>query len=159
MTKHNISQKKLEKNFLATIQSHYFCFRGRLSRRPFMMRTLLLVVLQFVVNLLLYGRITNYFLGGHMNHALFFSLLLLLISLLIIWAQLALGWRRFHDLNRAGAIFLLPFCCYVASYLLPLWHFDTLATMAQSLTAVSYLGLFTVKGTSGDNAYGAERAH
>lgn len=32
------------------------------------------------------------------------------------------------------------------------------ATAAQSIMAVSYLGLFTVKGTSGDNAYGPERA-
>lgn len=55
-------------------------------------------------------------------------------------------------------MFAVPFICYLASYVLPVLGQDTAAMAAQSIMAVSYLGLFTVKGTSGDNAYGPERA-
>jgi uncharacterized membrane protein YhaH (DUF805 family) len=43
------------------------------------------------------------------------------------------------------------------SYIAPVMGWDIGATAFQSITAVSFLGLFTVKGTPGDNAYGPER--
>ena len=75
-----------------------------------------------------------------------------------VWAHLSLGTRRFHDLNKPGALFAIPYIAYLASYILPVLAFDTAALAAQSIMAVCYLGLATVKGTDGDNAYGPERA-
>ena len=73
------------------------------------------------------------------------------------------SFRDFADLKAkyfrfTGRIQRRPFICYLASYVLPVLGQDTAAMAAQSIMAVSYLGLFTVKGTSGDNAYGSERA-
>lgn len=141
------------------LRDKYFTFTGRVARRPYVFRTLLLLVAQFMFTLILYSKIVESIIIGRSELAWMFGLLLLLLSVPTIWAQLALGWRRCHDLNQRGLLFVIPYLCYLGSYVLPIWGIEGTITMAvQSITAISFLYFFTVKGTTGDNAYGPERS-
>ncbi|WP_296826091.1 DUF805 domain-containing protein [uncultured Megasphaera sp.] len=142
----------------ADLKAKYFRFTGRIQRRPFLVRTLILMVAQFMFTLILYSKIVESILIGHLDYAIIFGILFIALTIPTVWAHLSLGARRFHDLNKPGALFAVPFICYLASYAFPVLGFDTAALAAQSIMAVSYLGLATVKGTDGDNAYGPERA-
>ena len=117
-----------------------------------------LMFAQFMFSIILYSKIVESILINHMEYAIIFGIIFVLLSIPAIWSQISLGIRRCHDINKPGLMFAVPFICYLASYVLPVLGQDTAATAAQSIMAVSYLGLFTVKGTSGDNAYGPERA-
>ena len=134
----------------ADLKAKYFRFTGRIQRRPFIFRTLILMFAQFMFSIILYSKIVEY--------AIIFAIIFVLLSIPAVWSQISLGVRRCHDINKPGLMFAVPFICYLASYVLPVLGQDTAAMAAQSIMAVSYLGLFTVKGTSGDNAYGPERA-
>ena len=142
----------------ADLKAKYFRFTGRIQRRPFIFRTLILMFAQFMFSITLYSKIVESILINHMEYAITFGIIFVLLSIPAIWSQISLGVRRCHDINKPGLMFAVPFICYLASYVLPVLGQDTAATAAQSIMAVSYLGLFTVKGTSGDNAYGPERA-
>ncbi len=143
---------------LAELKTKYFIFTGRLPRRPFIMRSLILMAAQFLFSVILYSRFVEAVFINRPEFAAVFAIIFILLSIPVVWSELSLGMRRCHDMNKQGAVFLIPFFCYMASYVLPVFGFDTAATAAQSIMAVSYLGFFTVKGTSGDNAYGPERA-
>ncbi len=143
---------------LAELKAKYFVFTGRLPRRSFIMRTLVLMFAQLMFSAILYSRFAEAVLINRMDYAAVFGIIFVLLSIPVIWSQLSLGVRRCHDMNKQGALFIIPFACYLASYILPIAGMDTAAMAAQSIMAVSYLGFFTVKGTAGDNAYGPERA-
>lgn len=140
------------------LKEKYFRFTGRVQRRPFLARTLILMFAQFMFSIILYSKIIESILIQHIDYAVIFGLIFILLTIPTVWSHLSLGTRRFHDLNKPGSLFAIPFICYLASYIFPVLGFDTAAMAAQSIMAVSYLGLVTVKGTSGDNAYGPERA-
>lgn len=140
------------------LKTKYFTFAGRVQRRPFIFRTLLLMFAQFMFSVILYSRIVESILIGRMEYAVIFAIIFIVLTIPAVWSQLSLGMRRCHDINKSGWLFIIPFLCYIASYVLPILGLDIAATAVQSVTAVSYLGFFTVKGSSGDNAYGPERA-
>lgn len=140
------------------LKGKYFSFKGRIARRPFAMRLLLLIVAQFMFTFILYSKIVESIIIQRLDFAWGFGILLLVLTIPTVWSQLSLGWRRFHDMNKPGALFIIPYLCYLTSYLAPILALDTLGTAIQSITAVCLLGLFTVRGTEGDNAYGQERA-
>lgn len=141
------------------LKAKYFRFHGRLARQPFFFRTLILMIAQFMFTAILYMKTIEAIFIGRMEFAIAFGVLFVVLSIPTIWAQLSLGMRRCHDINKPGALFLIPFACYVLSYVCTAWGIDDTITMAvQSVMAVTYLGLVMVKGTSGDNAYGPERA-
>ncbi len=142
----------------ADLKAKYFRFTGRIQRRPFLARTLILMVAQFMFSLILYSKIIESILIGHEDYAIIFGLIFLVLTVPTVWAHISLGTRRFHDLNKPGALFAIPYMAYLASYILPVLALDTAALAAQSIMAVCYLGLATVKGTDGDNDYGPERA-
>ncbi|WP_301860878.1 DUF805 domain-containing protein [uncultured Megasphaera sp.] len=142
---------------LAELKAKYFVFTGRLRRRPFIMRTLILMAAQFFFSFILYSRFVEAVLIGRQDFAIVFAIIFLVLTIPVVWAQLSLGMRRCHDMNKQGAMFIIPFISYILSYIFPIAALDTAATAAQSIMAVTYLALFTVRGTNGDNAYGKER--
>lgn len=142
----------------ADLKAKYFRFSGRIQRRPFIFRTLILMFAQFMFSIILYSKIVESILINHTDYAIIFGIIFVLLTIPAVWSQLSLGVRRCHDINKTGSLFIIPFLCYLGSYILPVLGQDTAVTAVQSIMAVSYLGLFTVKGTSGDNAYGPERA-
>ena len=143
---------------LAELKAKYFVFTGRLARRPFIFRTLILMFAQFMFSAILYSRFVEAILIGRSDYAAVFAVIFIILTIPAIWSQLSLGMRRCHDMNKQGALFIIPFACYLCSYIFPILGWATAATAAQSIMAVSYLGFCTVKGTAGDNAYGPERA-
>ncbi len=141
------------------LKQKYFRFRGRIGRRQFLLRTLILMIAQFMFTAILYAKIAESLWLGLQAFALGFALLFIVFTIPAVWSQLSLGMRRCHDLNQGGAVFFIPFLCYIGSYLCVAWGVDDSITLAvQSITAVTYLALATVKGTTGDNTYGPERA-
>ena len=120
---------------LAELKAKYFVFTGRLP--------LVLMFAQLMFSAILYSRFAEAVLINRMDYAAVFGIIFVLLSIPVIWSQLSLGVRRCHDMNKQGALFIIPFACYLASYVLPIAGMDTAATAAQSIMAVSYLGFFT----------------
>lgn len=141
------------------LKRKYFRFRGRIGRRQFLLRTLILMIAQFMFTAILYAKVAESLWIGRPEFALGFGILFIALTIPAVWSQLSLGMRRCHDLNQRASVFFIPFLCYIGSYLCVGFGVDDSITLAvQSVTAVTYLALATVKGTSGDNAYGPERA-
>lgn len=139
------------------LKAKYFTFHGRIHRRPFMMRMLLLIFVQIFFSMILYSRFVESILIDKMDYAIIFAIIFAVLLIPVVWSMCSLGTRRCHDINKSGALFAIPFICYLLSYVAPAMGWDIGAMAFQSVTAVSFLGLFTVKGSSGDNAYGPER--
>jgi uncharacterized membrane protein YhaH (DUF805 family) len=144
------------RNF-ADLKAKYFSFRGRIQRRPFILRMLILIFVQVFFSMILYSRFVEAILIGKMEYAILFAIIFFVLLIPVLWSMCSLGTRRCHDINKSGALFIIPFGCYMFSYIAPVMGWDIGATAFQSITAVSFLGLFTVRGTPGDNAYGPER--
>lgn len=140
------------------LKEKYFAFHGRIARRPFIMRTLLLIVAQFMFTFILYSKIVESIIIHRSDFAWGFGILLIVLTIPTVWSQLSLGWRRCHDMNKGGALFIIPYLYYLGSYVAPILALDTVGTAVQSITAVCFLAFFTVRGTEGDNAYGPERS-
>lgn len=142
---------------LAELKAKYFVMTGRLSRRPFIMRTLILMFAQFMFSIILYSRITEAILVQKPEFAVIFGIIFILLTIPAVWSQISLGVRRCHDMNRQGAFFMIPFICYLASYIAPILGWSTVADIVQGLAAVFYLALFFIKGNGTDNVYGPAR--
>ena len=142
----------------ADLKAKYFTFHGRLARKPFILRILLLSFAQFIMTIIMLNRLMEALMIQNMTFAAIFGVIFLAFTVPIMWSQLSLGFRRCHDLNQPGALFLIPYICYISSFLTTAWGYETAGIIVQSITAVIYLALFTVRGTVGDNAYDHERA-
>ena len=141
------------------LKEKYFYFHGRVARRPFLMRTILLMIAQFMFTFILYLKLAEAITIGRSDFAALFGLLLVVLTIPTVWSELSLGWRRCHDINKSGALFIIPYLCYLGSFLGPILGLDSPVAMAvQSIMAVTYLGLFYVRGTEGDNASGPARS-
>ena len=140
------------------LKAKYFTFKGRLSRKPFIFRMILVSFAQLMMTIILLNRLMEALMLQMLEFAALFGFLFILFSLPMIISQFSLGWRRFHDLNQPGILFIIPYVCYTAAFLLIGWHYETEAMIAQAVTAVLYVGLFSIRGTVGDNAYDRERS-
>ena len=103
----------------ADLKAKYFRFTGRIQRRPFIFRTLILMFAQFMFSIILYSKIVESILINHMEYAIIFAIIFVLLSIPAVWSQISLGVRRCHDINKPGLMFAVPFICYLASYVLP----------------------------------------
>jgi uncharacterized membrane protein YhaH (DUF805 family) len=139
------------------LKDKYFVMKGRLGRKAFAARSILLMICQFIMTVVLLGRLYEALYIGDSTYIMLFCALLVIFNVPFLWTQLSLGVRRCHDLNHHGALFLIPFVCYYASFLTTNFGLDTAALAVQSITAVLYLALFSVRGTVGDNVYGREK--
>ena len=117
------------------------------------------MIAQFMFTFILYRKLAEAITIVRSDFAALFGLLLVVLTIPTVWSELSLGWRRCHDINKSGALFIIPYLCYLGSFLGPILGLDSTVAMAvQSIMAVTYLGLFYVRGTEGDNAYGPARS-
>ncbi len=110
-----------------TFKEKYFCFQGRLNRKPYILRSILLSIGSGIV-------------AGILAVLLGDSLLSIMscaaISVAAFLSALSLCVRRLHDLNRTGLLWLLSFIPVINFFL------------------AIYVIFF--KGTEGDNRYGPD---
>jgi uncharacterized membrane protein YhaH (DUF805 family) len=140
------------------LRAKYFTFKGRLPRKPFIVRILMLSFAQFIMTLILLNKIFEALMVQETTLAIVFAIIFIVFSIPMIASQVSLGYRRCHDLNQPGIAFIIPYLCYIASFLTTAWHYEMASLITQSVTAVLYLALFSVRGTVGDNAYDRERS-
>ena len=111
------------------IKRDYFSYTGRLNRKIYFIRSLVLVVIECILFVLIDELDTR---------SDDFSLILMLLSFILlclcIVADFMLDMRRFHDLDKSGYFALLS--------LIPV------------ITPFLYLYLFLMPGTKGANQYG-----
>ena len=95
-----------------------FGFQGRISRQPFWLIKLMLVVLNAVVHLAIFASIGRERLASVSSHHDFWRqvgalnvIVLLVLAIVTVWIALAAGVKRFHDRDKAGwwvLIFFVP---------------------------------------------------
>ncbi len=142
---------------LAELKAKYFVLTGRLARRPFIMRTLILMFAQFMFSIILYSRIVEAVLIQRKEFVVIFGIIFIILTIPVVWSQISLGVRRCHDMNRQGAVFMIPFVCYLASYITLVLGWSMAADIVQGLACAFYLALFFIKGNAADNVYGPAR--
>ena len=131
---------------MADLKAKYFTFSGTLERKPCAARLVMLLFCQFIMTAILAGRIIEALFVGQLFFTIFFGVLLVALNIPVIWAEFSLGVRRLHDLQKPGLLFIVPFLCYIASFAATAMGYDMVATIVQSVTAVLFLALFTIKG-------------
>lgn len=119
--------KLMNSDFIQMIKRDYFSYTGRLNRKIYFIRSLVLVVIECILFVLIDELDTR---------SDDFSLILMLLSfiLLCIVADFMLDMRRFHDLDKSGYFALL--------------------SLIPAITPFLYLYLFLMPGTKGANQYG-----
>lgn len=75
----------------ADLKAKYFRFTGRIQRRPFIFRTLILMFAQFMFSIILYSKIVESILINHMEYAIIFGIIFVLLSIPAIWSQISLA--------------------------------------------------------------------
>ena len=73
----------------ADLKAKYFRFTGRIQRRPFIFRTLILMFAQFMFSIILYSKIVESILINHMEYAIIFGIIFVLLSIPAIWSQIS----------------------------------------------------------------------
>lgn len=93
---------------LNKIKNEYFCFEGRINRKFYITRSLIIAVVVMVLYFIIYAATTDIF--GIMSD--FGMMLTLIVQLVGTVAGISLNIRRFHDFNKSGwwiLIFMVPF--------------------------------------------------
>lgn len=121
--------KLMNSDFIQMVKRDYFSYTGRLNRKIYFIRSLVLVVLECILFVLIDELDTR---------SDDFSLILMLLSFILlclcIVADFMLDMRRFHDLDKSGYFALL--------------------SLIPAITPFLYLYLFLMPGTKGANQYG-----
>ncbi len=114
-----------------TFKEKYFCFQGRLNRKPYILRSILLSIGSGIA-----AGILGVLLGVLLGDSLLSYVGCAVISAAAFLSALSLCVRRLHDLNRSGLLWLLSF--------IPVINF--------------FLAIYVIffKGTEGDNRYGPD---
>lgn len=142
---------------IGDLRAKYFRTEGRLARRPFILRTLVLMAAQVLYSLILYSRFVESLLIGRQDLAILFFIIFIILSIPVVVAEFSLGVRRCHDLNIQGAAFIIPLFFYLSLYILPLVKNVLLWNVFLAAAAVMYLCLFTMNKKDKDNIYGEDR--
>lgn len=87
-------------SFVDEVKAKYFCFEGRLNRKPYFLRLLILGIIAGILMMIFKGAAAE---------STILSLVCGVIYAVALVGQLSLSIRRAHDLNRTGWIVLLSF--------------------------------------------------
>lgn len=124
----NDINRVMNSDFMQMMKRDYFSYQGRLNRKPYFWRSLLIMFLETVC----------YIIFDSVWDDDLVSVILLLLSIavfiLCVTADIMLDIRRLHDVNRSGWFVLL--------------------TLIPAVTPFFYLYLFLMPGTDGNNQYG-----
>lgn len=106
-TNFNVNNNSAD-GILNKIKNEYFCFEGRINRKFYITRSLIIAVVVMVLYFIIYAATTDIF--GIMSD--FGMMLTLIVQLVGTVAGISLNIRRFHDFNKSGwwiLIFMVPF--------------------------------------------------
>ena len=104
----NVVNNNSSDGILNKIKNEYFCFEGRINRKFYITRSLIIAVVVMVLYFIIYAATTDIF--GIMSD--FGVMLTLIVQLVGTIAGISLNIRRFHDFNKSGwwiLIFMVPF--------------------------------------------------
>ena len=142
----------------------FFSFSGRLNRKPYCLRSLLLVAITIISFIALFSFVGVGIAEAQNPFAILGELgivlvLVLALYLIILVASVALAVRRLHDRDKSGwwvlVFILLPSVLQSAAGQAPdLALVLQLASFAISLWALVELGF--LRGTPGPNRYGPD---
>lgn len=147
-----------KKSGFEEVKADYFSYKGRLNREKFVVRTFSSTIIFGFVILVCYS-ISN--LIGIINLKNNLMTYLLLGAFFAIWllANVSLGVRRAHDLNRSGKWYLWV----VAFFITILLHLNSYTMISLSIDVI--IALFFIycycfyKGTVGENKYGKDQVN
>lgn len=124
-------QRFINSDFVQMLRQDYFSYSGRLNRKPYFYRSLILGIIQVICYIILDTPM-------EIDTALAIVLFCVfgMIFVLCIVADTMLDIRRFHDLNLSGWLVLL--------------------TVIPAFTPFVYLYLLIAPGTKGVNKYGED---
>ena len=117
---------------LNKIKNEYFCFEGRINRKFYITRSLIIAVVVMVLYFIIYAATTDIF--GIMSD--FGMMLTLIVQLVGTVAGISLNIRRFHDFNKSGWWILILMVPFVNLYF--------------------SIKLLCIRGDVGTNNYGAD---
>lgn len=153
-----------QKTILDTIKEKYLTFKGRLNRKPFLIRNLLLFALSMIMRVLSVLVIKS----DIDAITLIFAIILLIYVVFTWWSSLSLTIRRLHDIGHSAKTLLLPLI--FANVIAIAWVtygtiiYETDASILDGgsvflaiVTVFNFiftLYLFFKKGTNGKNKYG-----
>ena len=106
-TNFNVNNNSAD-GILNKIKNEYFCFEGRINRKFYITRSLIIAVVVMVLYFIIYAATTDIF--GIMSD--FGMMLTLIVQLVGTVAGISLNIRRFHDFNKSGwwiLILMVPF--------------------------------------------------
>ena len=130
---------------MSAFMDSFFQTKGRLNRKGYILRLVILVVLIFLCQIVM-SQLTNA--QGNLRYAAFFFLITQFILLI---GSLLIAVRRLHDLNFSGYWVIVIGIMNVAGVLAP---------GIQITTGLIQLGvtisLMSIKGSKGENKYGAD---
>jgi uncharacterized membrane protein YhaH (DUF805 family) len=141
------------------LRSDLFSFVGRIHRASFILLSIACAVI-FYVLIILIGiciEISDQFTAPF----IFFFAALIALFIFNVWASIALGVKRLHDLNLSGAhmiwIYLLNvFIGLLSPFIIFSWGV-VLVMLGALLSCGIMLWLSCTPGTNGDNKYGPPR--
>ncbi|MDL2281082.1 DUF805 domain-containing protein [Selenomonadales bacterium OttesenSCG-928-I06] len=114
------------------MKNKFFSCEGRLNRKPYIIRIIILWLLSFIISSILYTTMQEQGI-----------ILAFVLTLPLTLASISLGIRRLHDLNYRGwwLVGLLALCCI---------------PVVQVLAIIPVLLLLCVRGTKGANKFGQD---
>ena len=142
-------------NMIAMIRDYLFSFKGRVDRELMWVYLAIAVVSMIVLS------IVSMVLGK----GLMFLIVAAPIVIALLWSMLAVGTKRRHDRNTSGTLALIVFVALLVSLGLggavpagPAHDFvmGLLNTVRIGLALYLFVNLFVLKGTTGENDYGAD---
>ena len=128
-----------------TFVDSFFRTKGRLNRKGYMLRLVILLVLIFFCQIVM-SQLANA--QGNLRYAVFFFLI---AQFILVIGNLFIAVRRFHDLNLSG---------YWAIIIGVLSATGVISPSIEVLTGLTQLGitifLISIKGSKGENKYGTD---
>ena len=128
-----------------TFVDSFFRTKGRLNRKGYMLRLVILLVLIFFCQIVM-SQLANA--QGNLRYAVFFFLI---AQFILVIDNLFIAVRRFHDLNLSG---------YWAIIIGVLSVTGVISPSIEVLTGLTQLGitifLISIKGSKGENKYGTD---
>lgn len=103
-------------NVTAKSSNKYFSFTGRLNRKPYIIRNIILNIIISLFGLMLYDSMEQLFERGSERDLEMFivgAALCFAVSIVISISWFSLAIRRCHDLNKSGWFILLAFIPFV----------------------------------------------
>ncbi|PWM76590.1 MAG: hypothetical protein DBY32_10705 [Phascolarctobacterium sp.] len=138
-------------------KQNYFCFKGRLNRKPFLMRLMMLGAISIFFVLIVINAEPHLKADpAHFATNVRKSLVFWVYYIPLIIASISLGVRRLHDLNLSGWWMLLGTGALLSSVNTGNSAIDLAAAILFYIAQLFNLFLIFFRGTKGPNRFGED---